>query len=62
MAHGPYNSTVDDLPAALGVPLVSGQCHDFPVHKEDVATCSRVTTNNLSFRSILYGAPAMLHS
>lgn len=56
------NSTVDDLPKAPGAPLVSGQCHSFPVHKEDVSTCSRVTINSLSFRSILYETPVMLHS
>lgn len=56
------NSTVDDLPAAPSVSLVSGQCHGFPVHKEDVSTCNRVTTDNLLFRSLIYGAHGMLHS
>lgn len=55
------NDTVDDLPAAPGCTLVSGQCHGFPVHKEDVSTCNRVTTENLLFRRVLYGAPVMLH-
>lgn len=38
------DGTIDDLPAAPGVPLVSGQCHGFPVHKEDVSTELQLTT------------------
>ncbi len=38
------NGTIDDLPLASGVPLVSGQCHGFPVHKEDVSTELQLTT------------------
>lgn len=60
--HSPRSVTAQLMtsPRRRGVPLVSGQCHGFHVHKEDVSTRCRVTTDNLLFRSVFYGAPVML--
>lgn len=43
-------------PCSAVCTLVSGQCHSFPVHKEDVS-CSRVTTDNSLFSCVFYEGP-----